>query len=386
MAKSAASSSPKGSGASRLGPATRVLILSGPERFLQEQYLRELRSGLASVHGDDGIDTVRFDGAQGPRILADVLDECRSFGLMQQYKIVLVENAEVLVKAGDDDAPATTKPSSGRARRGHVPASARELLESYCADPSSNATLVLRAGVWRPGNLDKAVEQVGAIIKCEAPTDLAAISWAIGRASARHHTSIDQEAARRLVGAIGPDLGRIDSELAKLALAAGGQGEPITLDLVESLTRLTREQEFWAIQDALLAGAPARSLAQLRELIDVSRHDPVPITYTYLETARKIHAAARGLAEGRPRASIAGGLRVMGFGPKRDLAIDQIFSAAQSLGPGGPTGPSTGGALALFSAAIAVDVANKSGLGEPVRNLERLSLRFGPPTRGPLVR
>src|ERR1051325_11697202 len=102
-------------------------------------------------------------------------------------------------------------------------------------------------------------------------------------AKSRHRTSVEARAAAMLVDAVGNDLGRIDTELEKLALAAGGEGRPITPALVQSMTGLTREEEFWAIQSALLTGDAGAALAQLRELVEVSRHDPVPITFAYVE-------------------------------------------------------------------------------------------------------
>ena len=68
----------------------RMLILHGKDRFRQDERLQALIAALTKQHGQaggggGGTDTVRFDGQQGARIVADILDECRSFGLMQQH-------------------------------------------------------------------------------------------------------------------------------------------------------------------------------------------------------------------------------------------------------------------------------------------------------------
>lgn len=362
MAKSAAPSPP-------VSAATRFLVLHGKDRFLQDEHLRVLRESLIKQHGAEGVDTVKFDGAQGQRIIADVLDECRSFGLMQQHKVILIDNAEILLKA-DDEAPAPK--SLGKGKRAHIPQSARELLESYAESPSDSATLVLRANIWRSGNLDKAIlAGGGTILKCEAPTLAEAAAWAQKRAQVRHETSIDPRAAAALVSAVGSELGRIDNELEKLALAAigmsgGKKGAPITLDLVESMTGVTREEEFWSIQAALLSPVAAEPLGQLRDLIEVSRHDPVPISFAYMEMARKVHTAARGLAEGVAPQRILGALKIWGPGSEQMGAA--ILETAKSAGPSA--------AARLFDLAVATDAANKSSLGEPVRNLEVLTVRF----------
>ena len=140
--------------------------------------------------------------------------------------------------------------------------SPRDILEGYAEEPSASATLVLRANTWRPGNLDKKIAALedgqGVVIKCEPPTFDDAVNWAVRRCKSRHNSTIDPEAARTLVDTTGIDLGRIDSELEKLSLAAGGDGSPITVELVELMVGMTRQDEFFNIQGSLLSGDTAR--------------------------------------------------------------------------------------------------------------------------------
>ncbi|HVU65071.1 MAG TPA: DNA polymerase III subunit delta [Phycisphaerales bacterium] len=345
---------------------TRMLILHGTDRFLQDEKLEQLHAALEKTHGKDGVDTIRFDGQAGPRILADVLDECRSTGLMQQHKVVVIDNAEMVIKETEDEAPAPPK-AAGR-KRAPAPHSPREILENYAADPSPTATLILRAATWRPGNLDKAVAAIGAVYKCEPMSDAEAIAWAQKRARESHKTSIDAKAAGTLIATVGTELGRIDTELEKLALAAGGEGQPITAALVEQMTGQSREEEFWAIQDRLLEGNPGTTLAELRDLIEVSRHDPVAIGWAYMDAARRVHMAAAAVKQGTPLKSLARPLKIWGFGPEFDRKIALMEQAARSAGPAR--------AARLFNAVVAADAANKSSLGEPMRNLEVLTVRF----------
>lgn len=364
MAKTPTPSSP-------ISAASRILILHGKDRFLQDEHLRVLREALIAAHGKDGIDTIRFDGTQGPRIIADILDEARSFGLMRQHKIILVDNTDLLLKADEDDAPPAPKPAKG-ARRAPTPQTPRQLLEGYAADPSESAVLVLRASTWRPGKLDKAVEALpsgqGAIIDCDPPTFDKALRWAMGRAKVRHNAPIDEQAAAMLLEAVGTELGRIDTELQKLAMAAGGNGAPITPELIESMVGVTRQESFFVIQDALLAGDPAATLHQLDELLTISRQDPTPIGWAYIDAARKIHTAARAQQVGHSTRQYENDLKIFTRGPARDQVIANIAQGAKNAGPTG--------AAKLLAAALATDQANKSGLGDPVRNLETLTVRF----------
>ena len=345
MAKRTTSRSP-GKGAAALTAEARIVILHGKERFLQDMHLRNLRDALAAEHGADGVDTVRFDGASATA--ADILDECRSFGLMQQHKLVVVDGADQLLKADADEKPA----------RGHV--SARQAMEHYAEQPSDAATLVLRAETWRPGNLDKRIAKVGAVLKCEPLSPAEAIGWVKARCSKRHGTTIAPDAAAILVDFIGPDLGRLDTELAKLAMAQ--PGEAITADLVRDMTGYTREEAFWSIQEALLSGRADEPIAQLRDLIEVSRHDPVAIGWSYSDLARKLHGASWGVRQRMNPGAIMKALKIWGS------SGDVMLGAARRLEPGE--------ARDLLRTCVEADRAAKSGLGDPRRTLERLSVRF----------
>jgi DNA polymerase III delta subunit len=363
-----------------LSSATRLVVLHGDDRFQQDLHLAFLRERLAEAQGaggggggggDDALQVVRFDGAPGggapPAAMADILDECRSFGLMAPFKLVVVDNADALLKAGDEDdagsgdAPARRAP--GPARRGQR--SNRELLEAYAADPSDSAALVLRARTWRPGRLDKAVAALGpsgAIIKCEPPTPAEAVAWARDRCARHHGATLAPDAAGLLVENLGPDLGRIDAELGKLALA--DPGRPITADLVRQFVGPSREEEFWRIERSLLSGDARQALAHLRELVDVSRHDPVPLNWAFVNLARKVHGLARGIAQGANPWSLRGPLKIWGS-PEE---FEQLLRIARKVPPRR--------AAALLQAAIDNDVRLKTSQGDPVINLESLALRF----------
>ncbi len=358
--KPATTPAAKSAAGSRLTSATRVAILHGEDRFLQDEHLRELREALAkALGGSDAYDVVRFDGAQGQSVVADIFDECRSFGLMQQHKVVLVDNADLLLKKQDDeDAPAS------RGRRGAPPVDVRRMMEAYAAEPSDSATLVLRASGWRPGNLDKAVLALGergAIIECDALDPARAATWVGKRASLRHNSSIDAEAARLLIASVGTDLGRLDNEIEKLALAAGGNGAPISAALVREMTGVSREEEFWHLQSTLAVGDAAASLGRMREMVEVSRHDPVVLTWSFTELARKIHAVRRLADAGQNVQPLVYKLKLFGD-------ATAVFNAARAM-------PAPDAAR-LYDMAVDIDAANKSGRGDPIRNLEVLTVRF----------
>ena len=196
-------------------PIPPVAILHGPERFLQLALTDEIKRAIAARHGPT--DPVVIDGASA--VACDVLDECRSLSLMQPFKLVIVENADQLVKAADDDPHAAS--AAMFTKRGHSARTAREMFQDYAKKPEPAACLVLRAPTWKPGNLDKAVlGSLGIIHKCEELSLAQAAHWALRRATDHHKAALEPAAAQRLVDTVGPDLGRLDNELAKLAMVA----------------------------------------------------------------------------------------------------------------------------------------------------------------------
>jgi DNA polymerase III subunit delta len=318
----------------------RVVVFTGKETFLRSEYTARLRAVLQEVHGE--VDIVRFDGITDTP--ADILDECRSFGLMQQHKIVLVENADQAVKDTN-----------------------RPLFIRYTQSPCESATLILRAERWHKSKLDAAVEKAGAIAICDQTTPAMAIRWVQGRCEKRHGAVVDRDAAAMIVDRVGTALGRLDSELGKLALAAepGSEGQPprVTVRVVAEFVGRTREEEAWAIQQSLLSGRPEVAIAQLRAILDTSpRGTNIPVSWACADLARKLHASCAGQHQGENGLTLSKVLKL--WGPSKD----PILSKGAAMQPAQTA--------ALLAAAVEADRQQKTGVGQPDRVLERLALRF----------
>ena len=317
-----------------LDATCRIAVLHGDEAFLRSLYTQALKEDLEKAHGT--VDVLMFDGATARA--AEVLDECRSYGLIASHKLVVVDNAAALVK---DDV--------------------RPMFERYAESPLEGATLVLRSDLWRPGNLDKAIAKVGLVKECKPLTEAKAIEWASMRAQKRHRSSIDRAAAAALIDRIGTHMGQIESELAKLA-AAAGDGNPITVELINELVGVSREEEVWGIQQTLLAGNAASGLAHLAHLVDISREPAERILWAFTDLARKLHGVSRGMASGQSPEAISKALKL--WGP----STNSIISVGRRLRP-----PH---ALALLEACVEAAWRSRSGLGDSEDQLERLVLKF----------
>jgi len=315
-------------------PGDRVVALVGKELFLRQEYTAQLRAGLEASGG--AVDTVRFDGSSASA--ADVLDECRSFGLLAGHKLVVVDDADQILNQGT-----------------------RPLFERYCASPSEGATLVLRAEKWHKSKLDDLITAAGAFCRCDEVPEPTALKWAGKRAKHAYGVTLDDQAARLLIDRLGCDLGRMDTELGKLA-ASAGEGGTITRESVIELVGQSREEELWAVQAELLSGDPARAIGYIRRLLDHAPRDAaVPITYACVDLARKLAGASAGLRSGADVRSMSAALRL--WGPSQQA----VLGAAKRMSPAA--------ARRLLHEAVDADAGQKSGLGRSDRVLERLAVR-----------
>lgn len=332
----------------------RMIVLAGNEVFLRELHTKTLREELIKVHGE--VDLVRFDGDSATP--AEVLDECRSMGLIARFKMVVVDNADEIVK--DANRPLFER-------------YAQSLAESDPGDVGS--VLVLRCTTWRGGKLEPMIEAVGAVVKCEPLTPAVAVGWAMTRASKRCSATLTKEAAAALVDRVGTNLGRLAAEISTLsavALAAAADrlsvpatdltAEQCVIDpgMVNRWVGLSREEEAWTIQAAMLHATPAQALTHLRELLDVSREPPQKVSWAVTDLARKIHGATAALRTGSNANEIASKFRL--WGPSRDA----ILGAASKANPAET--------LATFRACVNLDKRSKSGFCSAEEALERMVL------------
>lgn len=324
--------------AAPLNASHRIVVLHGKERFLHGAFADKLIAALESEHGEIGI--FRFDGAE--TTLATVLDEVRSYGLMQSHKLVIVDQADQFM--------AEPKGAEGKGSKGNRPA-----MERYAQNPVDHATLLFRAETWRPGKFDAAVKKVGAIIKCEPYSDARAATWCVARGQEHHGVTLERAAANLLVERLGPGLTRLDTEIEKLA-ALAAPGKPITATIVREITGRSREEQAWDLQGAVLTGRPGVALEKVRDLLEVSQTPKELLMWALLDLIRKLHAASQMLRSGVSGGAVAREVRLWG------ASIDPGLKAARRHGPHH--------FAQLLRAGIRADWRMKTGLASSLRSLE----------------
>jgi DNA polymerase III delta subunit len=234
----------------------------------------------------------------------------------------------------------------------------RESLEEYVARPSDGATLVLRLSSL-PANqrIYKAIAKVGKIEQCEPPRDLA--KWIIDQAKSAHRLTVSFDGARLLADLIGDDLGRLDNELAKLALSS--KGGKVGLEDIGTSVAFQREQKISEMTNALASGRPAEALKRWRQLVQLdssAEFRAVAWLTIWLTNVRKALAMRKA---GEQPFAIAQALRIW---PKEMQA--PFLKTTQALGEKG-----VARALDLLAE---IDQQSKTGVGEAVDNVERFIL------------
>lgn len=247
------------------GTLKPVYALVGKDPFLQLEALRTIAALLpANAQRSD------FDGETAQ--LAAVLDEARSFSMFGgDKKLVVVRSADDFISKY------------------------REQLENYASEPSPSATLVLRVDTLA-GNqrIHKLIAKTGEVITCEPPKLAELSGWVTSRATETHGVKFSTDAARLLVDLIGDDMGKLDNEIAKLALQV--DGDIIKPDDVAGNVAFQREQEMYELTGALAGGDSIAALKRWRQLLETdpsSEFRAVTWLVMWLEDVRHVIESKR---------------------------------------------------------------------------------------------
>jgi len=311
-----------------------VYALVGSDQFLQTRKLTAISAAIGTA-------TQRADFEGESATAAEVLDELRSFAMFSAAKLVVVRDADDFVTR------------------------AREALEDYVAAPSPGATLVLRlSSLPKNTRLYKAIAAANGIEECEPPRPRELPGWIADHARHQYNLTLTPPAAAMLADLIGSDLGRLDQELAKLAIGDGSSGGTSTkidaADLAGTIA-FQREMEMWNLTDALTAGDKSQALRRWRQLVQSdssAEFRAVAWLAMWLENLRRAIDMRR---RREPDMVIARACRV--FDPQ--LARSFLATAAK-FGDAG-----VDQAVRLLAQ---TDQRSKSGLGDAAQNVERFIL------------
>jgi DNA polymerase-3 subunit delta len=200
-----------------------VYLIFGEEDVLLERAVKRLTDRM-HAHGDTDFD---LDVLEAPRADAEqVLASANMLPVLSDKRIVVLRDADRL---GKDDAAA---------------------IADYCVSPSESTALVLVAEkLDKRSRLFKAVDALGGVYefkplkRSEYPREVSDMFSDRGKAA-------DRAAAQALVDAVGRDLRRLESEVEKISLHAGG-AQRVTVEDVREVVSETVPTSIFDLLDAL---------------------------------------------------------------------------------------------------------------------------------------
>jgi DNA polymerase-3 subunit delta len=255
----------------RKGKPQPVYALAGDEDFLKRQVVVALRQWVVG-EGDDAFGFSSYPGDKA--VWSTIHDELQTLPFLGGHRLVVIEGAD----------PFVTK---------HRPA-----LEKYVAAPSSTGVLVLVVNTWPSNTRLAKVLGTGGTITCKAPPAARLPEWCARWSEAQHGKQLTGPAAQLLVELVGPEMGLLDQEIAKLA-AYVGEAARIDAGDVDKLVGHSRTEEVWAIFEAIGGGRAGEALAVLDRLFDQGSA-PQAILGAFSYQMRQLARAGRLIARGKP--------------------------------------------------------------------------------------
>jgi len=243
-------------------------FLFGPETFLADELLGQLRETLAGPPGEElPVERFYLDESRW----MDVLDAARTAPfLFQSWRIIVVRFPER--KPGADKAgprKGDADEDEAKAAR-HLGESDQKILREYCADPPARTILV----VVMPGKVRKnetvvrffsSLPKAAVTAKELKPLYPAPLRAWVGRKTQSLGKSLTEAAKDRLIEIVGPDLRLLANELEKLAVFVGDR-RGVEEDDVNEATGWLRSFEIYELDDALTSGDFGRGIAVLGNL------------------------------------------------------------------------------------------------------------------------
>src|SRR5438067_3149867 len=247
-----------------------IYALVGDEDFLKRR-CRDAVIALALGDADPAFAVATYPGDKLD--FSTVRNDLDTLPFLAPARVVVVENADPFVTAH------------------------REALEAYVQKPSKAGVLVLDVKTLpETTKLAKALPDA-AKINCKALPAYKLPEWAAGWAKSRHGKALGPDAAALLVELVGPQMGLLDQELEKLAVAVGAKPE-IALADVDRLVGRSRAANVFRILDAVGEGKPGEAPAVLGELFDEGE-GALAVLGPLTAQLRKLATAGRLVAQGQ---------------------------------------------------------------------------------------
>ena len=210
----------------------------------------------------------------------------------------------------------------------------KEDVEAVCAyleQPAAHAVLALVGAPPRAGDLAKACEAAGDVLRFDVPTRsrgrrLDFPGW-VRTQFERHGVKADADAAMRLVELVGEDATALESEVAKLATWAAG--EVVGAHEVERLVASSHEASAFALTDAWGARDVSGAIGAAFAAVEESGEEPFLQAIRVAGQVAKVRGARRILDRGGSTREIAQELGLKDYPARKAAQFAENYTRAE---------------------------------------------------------
>lgn len=244
--------------------------------------------------------------------VTEVLDELRTLPFLADKRVVVIKDADKFISAN------------------------RQPLENYFDKPCSTAVLILAVESWPPNTkLAKKLPECGKLIEVTEPKGRQLQKRLIQYASEAHNKQLSRDAAQLIIELAGEQLGRLYTEIDKLAIFSEGQKE-ITIEHIESLIGRNRLFNAFEVIDSCLAGNSQQAVSRLREMFTADSSAEYRVVGAFAYHVRRMFSAKVLLQRGLRTDEVARQMWIRSnkqafFEQIQKLTLEQIGSLLELL-------------------------------------------------------
>ena len=254
----------------RLRPA---YVFLGDEAFFRERCRDAILQHLVPA---DLRDFSRHEVDLAESSIAELLDRARTPSLMAPFQVFFVRSVKLLYGRGSHEEEFAA-------------------LEAYVKNPNPDAVLIFvadhisipadarRMELTDRDRYDRIRDTLGeycGIVELARVEETEGVRWVTETAAAQGVT-VEPDAARELLDALGADLMMVATELEKLILYAG-EKRRITLGDVETMVLAAKQRSLFELTDAISARDRVRALRVLDALLSSGEGDEAAIGHLYM--------------------------------------------------------------------------------------------------------
>ena len=203
-----------------------VYLLMGEEPYYIDRVSEYIADNVLTKDEQDFNQTIIYCTRE--TAVGDIVNCARRYPMMAKYQVVIVKEAQNLLKLDE--------------------------LTIYAQSPLSTTILVI---CYKNGTVDRrkklvpAIEKVGVVFESKKLKD-GMLPQFIMDYLRRKQVSIEEKACQMLADNVGADLNRLVGELDKLALSLAEGEMRITADLVEKNVGISKEFNMWELRDSVM--------------------------------------------------------------------------------------------------------------------------------------